>query len=66
MNYIYYICTHCLKVAIISKFVLPTCPACHKRLTVVEDLESMTESLESGKLQMMVWESKEKVTANKN
>lgn len=55
MNYIYYICTHCWKVAIISKFILPTCPACHKRLTVVEDLESMTESLESGRLQMTVW-----------
>lgn len=56
-DYLYYLCAACLKVALISRVELFECPSCHCDLTKVDDLEGMTESLESEKLQMTVWSS---------
>jgi hypothetical protein len=56
-EYLYYLCTRCFKVALISRVELFECPVCHCDLTKVNDLDATVESLESGKLQMKIWEN---------
>lgn len=53
--YIYYICTHCWNVALISRLVIVYCPLCAGKLSVQEDLDSAANGLERKTLELTVW-----------